>query len=745
MSNKAASNVISLPKGGGAVSGMGEKFSPDLFTGTGNFSVPVAVPPGRNGFQPDLSLSYSSGNGNSPFGLGWHLSVPGITRKTSKGIPVYDDEKDVFILSGAEDLVPVHRREELIPATGAASEKFSITTYRPRTEGLFARIEHYKAAASGKNYWKVMSKNGLTSFYGHENKTGDLNAVIADPENRRNIFAWKLTRTVDLFGNEIVYEYERELKEEGPHHYDQLYLTGIKYVDYLSATPVPGTKKYLVSVELKYENRPDAFSTYDSGFEIRTTKRCATIKTFTHPENADDLPEFYLPFVNNPDGYTLPVKTLYLNYADEISADDLPLNGASLLSQVQVEGHGWGRSGPENELMPPLVFRYSSYQPEKQDFFPIGGSLPSGSLGNAEYELADLTGDGLPDILQLNGVARYWKNLGNGKFDLPRNMDDAPAGLQLADPDVQLIDANGDGKADLLVNREGLSGYFPLNFTGMWDRNSFRKYKQRPSFSFADPEVKLMDLDGDGITDVLRNGSRFEYFYNDPEQGFYKSQQVNKKALEDFPNVSFTDSRIKTGKLCSSLQNIVMVHNGRIDYWPNLGHGRWGKRVTMKNCPRFPYGYNPARIILGDVDGDGLDDLIYVDNNKVTLWINKSGNSWSEPIEIAGTPAITDADAIRIADISRNGVSGLLFTRDATVTNQKQQYMFLDFCGGIKPYLLPEMDNNMGALTRVQYTSSTKFYTEDAKSRKPAGKRRCLSRFWWCTAWKCSTGSRAGK
>ena len=48
-------NVISLPKGGGAVAGMGESFPPDLFTGTGNFSVPIAVPPGRSGLLPSLT------------------------------------------------------------------------------------------------------------------------------------------------------------------------------------------------------------------------------------------------------------------------------------------------------------------------------------------------------------------------------------------------------------------------------------------------------------------------------------------------------------------------------------------------------------------------------------------------------------------------------------------------------------------------------------------------------------------
>src|SRR3954469_24032681 len=111
MSNKSgtAGQAISLPKGGGALHGIGEKFAPDLHTGTGNFTVPIALPPGRNGFQPQLSLVYSTGNGNGPFGLGWSLSVPGITRKTAKGVPRYRDaaDSDTFVLSGAEDLVPV--------------------------------------------------------------------------------------------------------------------------------------------------------------------------------------------------------------------------------------------------------------------------------------------------------------------------------------------------------------------------------------------------------------------------------------------------------------------------------------------------------------------------------------------------------------------------------------------------------------------------------------------------------------
>lgn len=100
--------AISLPKGGGAIRGTDEKFSVNPATGTSSLPVPIFTTPGRSDFYPKLSLSYDSGAGNGPFGLGWNLSIPSIARETDKGIPRYQDaeESDTFILSGAEDLVP---------------------------------------------------------------------------------------------------------------------------------------------------------------------------------------------------------------------------------------------------------------------------------------------------------------------------------------------------------------------------------------------------------------------------------------------------------------------------------------------------------------------------------------------------------------------------------------------------------------------------------------------------------------
>src|SRR5262245_11275985 len=195
-----ASQVITHPKGGGAIRSMGESFSPDLHTGTGNLVAPIAVPPGRAGLQPDLSLVYSSGQGNGVFGLGWVLSVPGVARDTTKTVPVYDDEKDIFLLSGAEQLVPIGS-----PSQGGVR-------YRPRTEGTFARITHFRSTNS--DYWEVRSRDGLISLYGHANNPGPDQgpdpAAVCDPHNSRNIFAWHLTETLDPCGNRIEYLYERE-------------------------------------------------------------------------------------------------------------------------------------------------------------------------------------------------------------------------------------------------------------------------------------------------------------------------------------------------------------------------------------------------------------------------------------------------------------------------------------------------------------------------------------------------------
>jgi hypothetical protein len=199
--------TVSLPKGGGAIRGIGEKFAANPVTGTGSMSVPIATSPGRFGFGPQLSLSYDSGAGNGPFGFGWSLSLPSITRKTDKGLPRYQDadESDVFILSGAEDLVPELRPDGSPFKDQETVPGYMIHRYRPRIEGLFARIERWTRQGDGDVHWRSISKDNILTLYGK-----DGNARIADPADPRRIFTWLMCETRDDKGNTVLYDYKPE-------------------------------------------------------------------------------------------------------------------------------------------------------------------------------------------------------------------------------------------------------------------------------------------------------------------------------------------------------------------------------------------------------------------------------------------------------------------------------------------------------------------------------------------------------
>ena len=194
---------LSLPKGGGAIRGMGEKFAANPVTGTGSLTVPIPTSPGRSGFGPQLSLSYDSGSGNGPFGFGWTLSIPSITRKTDKGLPQYDDagESDVYVLSGAEDLVPVLEPDGSRYTDAVRAPGFIIHRYRPRIEGLFARIERWTDRVTGEIHWRSITRENVTTLYGRDHNSRIFDP--ADPAHSTRVFSWLICASYDDKGNAL--------------------------------------------------------------------------------------------------------------------------------------------------------------------------------------------------------------------------------------------------------------------------------------------------------------------------------------------------------------------------------------------------------------------------------------------------------------------------------------------------------------------------------------------------------------
>ena len=397
---------ISLPKGGGAIRGIDEKFAANPVTGTGAMTVPIPTSPGRSGFGPQLSLSYDSGSGNGPFGFGWRLALPSITRRTDKGLPRYRDaeELDIFIISGAEDLVPVYRQDPdgsflaahsgyERDARGWVRDKagqfvvheddfggYRIRRYRPRIEGLFARIERWTKLDDKDTYWRSTSRDNVTTIYG-----GSPNSRIADPQDPTRIFSWEISQSYDDKGNAIIYEYEPENADNvetwQPYEHNRSraanrYIKRIKYGNVVSRLNDPNlldpARQWLFEVVFDYGEhsaippsttpsgkwlcRKDAFSTYRAGFELRCYRLCQRVLMFHRFAELADA---------RAGGKVHPYlvrSTDFTHLDDTDAASDKHRGGlrASFLQSVTQTGHRRKEDGTHfSRSLPPLEFTYA--------------------------------------------------------------------------------------------------------------------------------------------------------------------------------------------------------------------------------------------------------------------------------------------------------------------------------------------------------------------------------------------------
>lgn len=180
------------------------------------------------------------------------------------------------------------------------------------------------------------------------------------------------------------------------------------------------------------------------------------------------------------------------------------------------------------------------------------------------------------------------------------------------------------------------------------------------------------------------------------------------------PNLSSGDSRVRLADINGDgLADVVLFSSGYFEYWPSRGGGHFSESRKMTAAPRFPYPFDPARVFIIDINGDGLADVVFVGYDEVTYWINQSGNSFSAPQTIRYTPPTSRADTLRIADMSGTGTAGLLWT------SPYPDYRYLDFTGDVKPGLLSRIDNGLGRVTAIEYATSTAEARRDREQGEP--------------------------
>lgn len=626
-----AAGLTALPGGGGGVSPLGARFQPDLVKGSGSYSIPLSLPTGPNGIRPDLALVYGSGAGAGIFGLGWSIALPQIERRADRGVPLYDDT-DSFALGGSELLVEV----------GGGR-------FRPRADSTSSYIEREEQG------WRIRSGDGRTLRLGFTDQGQEADGA--------RLFAWMIEQEEDQAGNRISYGYRRD--------------GGRLLIDTIGWS--------VFKLQFVYESRTDVLRDGRAGFLRETRLRVAGIEL--HCSQA-------VPAL---------LRTWRMTYAEAA-------NGMSLLSGVVLSGE---RNG-ETVSQPPLDFSYGAFDCRRWDLTRGAARFAPPSLDDPAVQLVDLSGVGRPDILyDVGGDMMRWRNRGDGRFDGPDRIGNLPTAIQLPAANTAFADLDGDGRVELFAVDQPLQLAYSIEADGKFAANPI-VFTSRPELHLADPQTRLVDTDGDGVTDLLATGrDGFLVYSHQPGIGWQEPTLVPRvRDLDRFPDVSFGERGVRLADMTGDgLQDMVTIRSGDVCFWPSLGHGRWAERVVMQSPPVLPRNYNDERLFLIDVDGDGCSDVVYAAGDRTLIWLNQSGGNFFGPFEIPVTLG-RPGEVLLPADMLGDGMTGFVWSTPRNGAEDSGLLTFRFDAAG-KPYLLTRIQNGMGGVTDIAYASTARGTSED--------------------------------
>ena len=442
------------------------------------------------------------------------------------------------------------------------------------------------------------------------------------------------------------------------------------------------------------------------------------------------------------------VRSLELDYADldyakTVSVDDeLTHQGSSrIASFVQsVTQSGYVRERTKavvtkdgrdyvtylKKSLPPVELEYSKAiiqsAVEEIDRASVE-NLPAG-LDGSKYQWVDLDGEGVSGVLTEQAGAWFYKaNLGQARFGPVQTVRREPSPANLTSGRQQLIDLGGAGRLDLAAFAGATAGYFERTDDEGWE--PFRTFDWLPTIAWDDPNLRFVDLDGDGHADVfVTENEAFTWYPSLARDGFGPSVRVAQPSDEERgPRLVLADGTqaIYLADMSGDgLTDLVRIRNGDICYWPNLGYGRFGAKVTMDDAPWLdnPDEFDQRRVRVADIDGSGSADVIYLGRETVRLYFNQAGNRWSRARQLDQFPPIDDIVTVMAADLLGNGTACLVWSTPSPSDAQRPM-RYVDLMGGTKPHLLVGAVNNLGAETRVQYAASTKFYLADKLAGSP--------------------------
>jgi hypothetical protein len=183
-------------------------------TGAASYQIPISLPPGPRGMQPNLSLVYNSQSGAGMLGPGWQIAgLSSISR--CKQTFAQDAAPAAIALNFTDRFCLDGQRLRLTSSQTLSTYGQESTTYQTEVAN-FSNVTASGEAGFGPAYFTVQAKNGLTYEYGNVNTAGA-------PSNGSQVLApgtstavqWLLDKVSDRYGNNYVITYSAPNAAEG--------------------------------------------------------------------------------------------------------------------------------------------------------------------------------------------------------------------------------------------------------------------------------------------------------------------------------------------------------------------------------------------------------------------------------------------------------------------------------------------------------------------------------------------------
>ena len=356
------------------------------------------------------------------------------------------------------------------------------------------------------------------------------------------------------------------------------------------------------------------------------------------------------------------------------------------------------------------------------------GTLPGGvDISTGKATLLDINGDALPDMLATDDLGAHTFYISTLDVENHPRFDDTVvessatvggSAFVLASPGVQVLDVNGDGFTDIISAKTG--DVLCNNGSGDWDGTScmenstidFDMSEDDDDEAEGDPlHVRFMDYDNDKRIDLIRTQESATDVYRNTGAGF---EQV---LVEEIGEI-FDESTLQLADMNGdNLQDPVVISTDLVRYRLNLGFGRWSDtsaewtEVAMEGIDETA----AKSAQLEDLNGDGLADLVIVSANEVRFAVNRNGASFDALTIITSDdvdgdlPERTSETTVLFADMNGNGSDDVVW-----VTNNGS-VQFLELFP-VKPNLLSRIENGIGYVQTVSYGASVVEQARDAES-----------------------------